>query len=95
MKNFNRRSSHGYHGSKRRELAQHAHSHGLHTVTSTQLQSRCAKHQLSYYSIWNQIIILKVPEEGGANRSTREKKTDSLPANRYRILEETIQRPGR
>ena len=26
MKNFNRRSSHGHHGSKRRELTQHAHS---------------------------------------------------------------------
>ena len=28
IKNFNRRSSHGHHGSKRRELAQHAHSRG-------------------------------------------------------------------
>ena len=33
MKNFNRRNSHGHHGSKRRELAQHAHSHGLHAFT--------------------------------------------------------------
>ena len=42
MKNFNRRDSHGHHGSKRRELAQHAHSHGshafTHAFTSTQLQ---------------------------------------------------------
>ena len=28
MKNFNRHSSHGHHGSKRHELAQHAHSRG-------------------------------------------------------------------
>ena len=35
MKNFNRRSSHGNHGSKRRELAaQHAHSHGSHAFAS-------------------------------------------------------------
>ena len=37
MKNFNRCSSHGHHGSKskRRELAQYAHSHGLHAFTHT------------------------------------------------------------
>ena len=48
--------------SKRRELAQHAHSRGPHTFTrsviSTQLQPRCAKRQLSYYRIWNQFFIL-------------------------------------
>ena len=55
MKNFNRRSSHSDHGSKCRGLAQHALSHGSHafthtlTITSTQLQSRCVKRQLSYY----------------------------------------------
>ena len=41
MKEFNRRSSHGHHGSKRRELAQHAHSRVsqafTHALTSTQL----------------------------------------------------------
>ena len=66
MKNVNRRSSHGHHGSKCRELAKHAHSRGSHaftrTLTSTQLQPRCAKRQLTYYRIWNQIFILKVPE---------------------------------
>ena len=91
MKNFNTRSSHGHHGSKRRELAQHAHSrrsHALtHTLAPTQLQPRYAKCQLSYYIIWNQICNLKVPEGGGAYRSSRTKKTDSLPANRYGILE--------
>ena len=44
MKKCNRRTSHGHHGSKRRELAQHAHSresHAFtHTPTSTQLQPR-------------------------------------------------------
>ena len=53
MKNFNRHDSHGHHGSKRHELAQHAHSHGsqafTHTLTSTQLQPLGAKRQLSYY----------------------------------------------
>ena len=53
MKNFNRRSSRGNHGSKRRELVQHTHSRGshafTHTLTSTQLQPRGAKRQLSYY----------------------------------------------
>ena len=64
MKNFNRRNSHGHHGSKCRELAQHAHSSGshafTHTLSPTQLQPSGAKHQLSYYRIWNQIFILKV-----------------------------------
>ena len=35
-----------------------------HTLTSTQLQPRCAKHQLRYYRIWSQIFILKGPEGG-------------------------------
>ena len=56
--NFDRRSSHGHHGSKRHELAQHAHSCGLHalartlSLTPTQLQRRCAKRQLSYCRTW-------------------------------------------
>ena len=66
MKNFNRHSSHGHHGLKRHKLAQHTHTRGSHaftyTVTSTQLQPRCAERQLSYNRIWNQIFILKVPE---------------------------------
>ena len=33
--NFNRRNSHGNHGSKRRELAQHARSRGSHAFTHT------------------------------------------------------------
>ena len=35
MKNFNRRRAHGHHGSKRRELVQHAHSRGSHAFTHT------------------------------------------------------------
>ena len=94
MNNFNRRSPHG---SKRHaNWRNNAHSRGshafTHTPTSTQLPPRCVKHQLSYYRIWNKTFILKVPEGGGANRSTRRK----TPANRYHIiLEETIQSPGR
>ena len=54
IKNFNRRNSHGHHGSKHRELAQHAHSHGSHAFTHThftsaQLQPRGVKYQLSHY----------------------------------------------
>ena len=46
----------------------------IHTLTSTQLQPRCAIRQLRYYRIsWNQILILKVPEGGGANQSTQRK----------------------
>ena len=52
MKTSNRRNYHAHHGSKRRKLPQHTHSHGshafTHTLTSTQLQPRGAKHQLSY-----------------------------------------------
>ena len=33
--NFNRRNSHGNHGSKRLELAQHAHSRGPYAFTHT------------------------------------------------------------
>ena len=51
--NFNRLSSLGHHGLKRCELSQRAHSHWshafTHTLTSTQLQPRVVKHQLSYY----------------------------------------------
>ena len=35
MKNFNRCNSHGHHGSKRCELAQHAYSNGLHAFNHT------------------------------------------------------------
>ena len=84
---FNRRSSHGHHGSKRREPAQHAHSRAshafTHTLTSTQTQPLCPKRQLRYYRIWNQIFILKVPEGGGSKPEYPEKSPDSLPANRY------------
>ena len=63
-KNVNRRSSYGHHGSKRRELAQHAHQRGshasTHTLTSTQLQPPCTKRLLSYYIHWNRIYNLKV-----------------------------------
>ena len=62
-------------------------THLLTHFTSTQLQPRnCAKRQLSYYGIWNRIFILKVREGEGANRSTRRKIPDILPANRYHII---------
>ena len=42
MKNFNSRSSRGHHGSKRRELTQHTHTHVDRTHSLTHL------HQDSY-----------------------------------------------
>ena len=82
---FNRHTSYDHHGSKRRELAQHAHSRGSHAFTHTrrytptQLQPRCAKRQLSYYIIWTPIFILNVPEGGGANRSARRNPSTACP----------------
>ena len=49
-------------------------THSLTHLTSTQLQPRGAKRQLSYYRIWNGCFFtLKVPEEGVANQHTRRK----------------------
>ena len=83
-------------------LAQHTYSHGshtfTHTLTSTQIQPHCVKRQLSYYRIWNQMFILKVPEGGPrANRSTRRKLLTACPliGITIPILEEKIQHPGR
>ena len=70
-------------------------THSLTHFTSTQLQPRGAKRQLSYYRILESIFIFKVPEGGGSKPEYPEKTPDSLPANRYHILEEKIQRPGR
>ena len=55
MTNFNRRSFHGHHGSKHRELAQHSHLD--HEDRPTLLQPLCAKRQLSYYIILNRILF--------------------------------------
>ena len=68
MKNFNRRDSHGHRGSKRHELAHHAHSSGSHalidshdytnTVTTTLGEEPlCAKRQLSCYTIRNRFLF--------------------------------------
>ena len=50
MKNFNRCDSHGYHGSKRRELTQHIHSHGSHAFTHTLILTQFAPAQLLFFS---------------------------------------------
>ena len=52
--------------------------HSLTHFTSTQLQPRCAKRQLSYYRVWKHNFILKEPEGGGANRSTQRKPPTTL-----------------
>ena len=75
MKNFLRRSSHGHNESMRRELAHHAQLitwvARIHSRTFINTVTLCAKRQLIYYIIWNRFS--KVPEGGGANRSTRRK----------------------
>ena len=87
MKTFN-----GHHGATR-TLTWIARIHS-HTFTSTQLQPRCAKRQLSCYMLWNRNYNLKVPE-GGEQTEYPEKTPDSLPANRYHILQDKIQSRGR
>ena len=60
----------------------HTHVDRIHSLTHLHQHSYklCgAKRQLNYYRIWNQIFILKVPEGGGANRSTWKKNHDCLP----------------
>ena len=50
IKNFNRRDPHGHHGSKCRELAQHAHSHGSHAFTHTRTSTTISIiHTLAVY----------------------------------------------
>ena len=55
MKNFNRCSSYGHHGSKRLKLAQHTHyvdrTHSLTHLHQHSHNHFCAKHLLSYYRI--------------------------------------------
>ena len=95
MKNFNRCSSPGHHGSKCCELAQHAHSRGSHAYTHTNTVTTTLREALAQLlQNLDSNFILKVPEGGGANQSTRRKNPDSLPTNRYYILEEKIQHPS-
>ena len=69
MKKFDRRSSHGHRGSKApltgaaRTLTWIARIHS-HTLTSAQLQPRCAKRQLSYYIIWNRTFYFETDTWG-------------------------------
>ena len=75
------------------ELGSHTFTHML---TSTQLQPLSpAKRQLSYYRFWNQSLFWRYLREGSKPEySTQRKNPDSLPVNRYHILEEKIQRPS-
>ena len=52
MKNFHRRNSHGHHGSKRCELAQHTHSGGSHAFTHTHTSARL-------HNYISDVIVLK------------------------------------
>ena len=57
-----------------------------HILTSTQLQSRGAKRQLSYYRIWNQFFILKVPEVGVCICKLDKTKQDKTRQDKIRSL---------
>ena len=80
IKNFNtnnnRLNPHGHHGSKRREVAQHAHSRGLRaftdTLTSAQFTTTLPEAPTQLLRGID-FFILKVPEGGQANRSIGEK----------------------
>ena len=90
---------HGHHGSNRRELAQHAHSSGsqafhshtdINTVTTTLCEAPVQLLQnlesiFSFEGTWGR----------GGKTECPEKTLARLPANRYHMLEEKIQRPGR
>ena len=71
MKNFNKHSSNGHHVSKRRKLAQYPQPRGLHTYINTVTTTYEAPAQL--LQNLEKKNILKVPEGGGANRSTQRK----------------------
>ena len=70
-----------------------------HTQSHTNLHQHSYNHIVRsaslYYRIWNHIFFLKVPEGGGANWSARRNPPNSLPTDRYHILEEKIQRSRR
>ena len=70
----------------------HSHVDRTHSLTSYQHSYNTVFRSASSanYILWNRVVILKVREGGGANRSTRRKPPDILPANRYHILEEKM-----
>ena len=86
-KNFNRRSSHGHHCSKRRELAQHAHSRWSHAFThhtylntvTTTLRKAPAQQLQNLESIF----YFEGTWGSGTKPEYPEKNPDSMPANRY------------
>ena len=79
MKNFNSRNSHRHHVSKRRELAQHERSRGLHQHSYNHAV-RSASSAITEFGIYFFIFfILKVPEGGGANRSTGRNPPTACP----------------
>ena len=94
MKNFNRCSAHDHHGSKHGELLQHTHSTWIAIIYSH-----------AYFNSYNHMVqsaSSAITEFGIKflfwrylrNGEYLEKNPDSLPGNRYHILEEKIQRPN-
>ena len=58
------------HGSKRRELSQQTHSRGSHAFTQHSYNHVLRSASSAIFRILNRIVIVKVPEVVGANRST-------------------------
>ena len=100
MKNFNRRRSQGHHGSKRRELAQHAYSHGSHAFThtldiNTVTTTLCEASAQLLHNLESNFNFQGTSGRGSKPEVPRKTTTDSMPANQYHILEEKIQLPRR
>ena len=64
----------------------HIHVDRAYSLTSTQLQPRCVKSQLSYYRFWNQTFYFEGTWGRGIKPEYPEKTPDSLTANRYHIF---------
>ena len=89
MKNFNSRSSHSHHGSKRHELVQHTNSHGLQALTHTYIKTvtttLCqAPAQLLQNLESN--FILKVPEKESKPLTRRKPLIAYISIAKYKLL---------
>ena len=99
MMNINRCNSHGHHGSKRRELAQHAHSSGshafTHTLTSTVTTTLCKAPAQLLQNLESHFYFESTWGRGTKPEYPEKIPWDSLPVNMYYILlEDNIQCTG-
>ena len=78
----------------------HTHVDRTHPLTHLHQYSHkhvCAKRQLSYSAItkFGIEVYFEGTREWGSKPEYLEKTPDSMPANRYHVIEEKTQRPGR